>query len=126
MLAWAEMHVRHSNLDSAIEILKYACCCKQSQLTHNLKCWQMLIDLLSAKHASDPGNSHLEQEVKDAYTKTLDLKIATPALVLNFSRYLQAKCSLFEESFRVFERAIDMFPWPHKYEIWLEYLKVMV
>ena len=47
-------------------------------------------------------------------------------MVLNYSRFLQASCSLFEESFRVFERAIDMFPWPHKYEIWLEYLKVMV
>jgi len=46
-------------------------------------------------------------------------------MVLNFTRFLQA-ASLFEESFRVFERSIDLFPWPHKYELWLEYLTVMV
>jgi pre-mRNA-splicing factor SYF1 len=33
---------------------------------------------------------------------------------------------MFEESFRVFERAIEIFPWPHKYEIWVQYLTMVV
>lgn len=47
-------------------------------------------------------------------------------MVLNFVKFLQSKCQLFEESFRVFERALEIFPWPHKYEIWIQYLRKMV
>ena len=84
-----------------------------------------MIDLLEsqfdANAASDTSNkeNYFDQEVRDAYTRVLDLKIATPTLVLNYASFLQEKCCLYEESFRVFERAIEMFPWPHKYEIWI-------
>lgn len=44
--AWAEMQCRHGNLDSALEILKYACTNKKSKLNQNIKCWQFYIDLL--------------------------------------------------------------------------------
>ena len=112
--------------------MRSACTAKSSKLTNNLKCWQLLIDLLEtqfdANTASDANNkdNFFDQEVRDAYTRVLDLKIATPTLVLNYTSFLQEKCCLYEESFRVFERAIDMFPWPHKYEIWIQYLRVMV
>ena len=86
-----------------------------------------MIDLLENQYDKQKGGSIADeeqdhgqsQEVRDAYTRVLDLKIATPALVLNYASFLQEKCQMFEESFRVFERAIELFPWPHKYEIWL-------
>jgi pre-mRNA-splicing factor SYF1 len=33
---------------------------------------------------------------------------------------------MFEESFRTSERAIEMFGWPHKYEIWIQFLQAVV
>mmetsp|Transcript_18187 Transcript_18187/g.31132 ORF Transcript_18187/g.31132 Transcript_18187/m.31132 type:complete len:90 (+) Transcript_18187:1840-2109(+) len=56
----------------------------------------------------------------------MDLNIATPSMVLNYTAFLQDHCQLFEESFRVYERALEMFPWPHKFELWIQYLKKMV
>jgi len=77
----------------------------------------MLIDLYLSKFLA--SNSEIDEElVRDAYTKTLDLKIATPTMIINYTEFLQTKCRMFEESFRVFERGIEMFPWPHKNLIW--------
>ena len=87
------MHCRHGNLDSALEILKYACTNKKSKLNQNIKCWQFYIDLLlnlydlEAAEGKDegakgnpeeqkPGTTPLdvaEYQVREAYTKTLDL-----------------------------------------------------
>jgi pre-mRNA-splicing factor SYF1 len=64
--------------------------------------------------------------VRQAYNKAIDLKIITPFMVLIYVKFLQNDCSLFEESYRIFERAIEMFPWPHKYEQWLLYLNLVV
>ena len=47
-------------------------------------------------------------------------------MALNFVQFLQKDCSMFEESFRVLERCIELFSWPHKYEVWLKYLQTMV
>jgi len=110
--AWAEMHCRHGNLDSAVEILKYACTDRQSKLAHNMKCWQFYIDLLlnqydleaekqppAATSNTASASNHLdvaEFKVREAYTKCLDLKIITPSMLLNYTSFLQDKCHLFE------------------------------
>jgi len=41
---------------------------------------------------------------------------------LNYCKFLQQN-SFFEEAFRVYERALEVFPWPHCYELWLAYLR---
>ena len=33
---------------------------------------------------------------------------------------------LFEQSFKTCERGLEIFPWPHAYDIWLVYLRTMV
>ena len=55
----------------------------------------------------------------------IDTKLATPFTILNFTKFLQDH-KYFEESFRIFERAIEQFQWPHKYEILIVYLQKIV
>lgn len=122
------MHVRHGNLDSAIEILKFACFNHKSQLNLNIRCRQMLVDLHQAKHRANKAEDEkvvraLEKQVRDTYAATLELKIITPVMGLNFVDFLERECSMFEESFRVCERLVEAFEWPHKFEIWVFYLR---
>ena len=61
-ISWATMHCRHGNLTSAIEILRYACSSRESQLAHNLKCWQLLIDLLENQYDKQKEGAVAEEE----------------------------------------------------------------
>ena len=62
---------------------------------------------------------------KAAYERMMELKIATPQTVLNYASFLQ-KNNYFEESYRVYERALVQFEWPHVYEIWCCYLSSII
>ncbi len=86
-------------------------------LTNNLKAWSPYNDLLESW-----GNF---EDTKWAYERLLDLKIATPQTVLNFTGFLQRN-NYFEESFRIYERAVNLFDWPHLYEIWVDYLSNII
>ena len=100
------MHLRHSNIESALQILKYACLNVNSKLQNNIKCWQLYIDLLSSKYDAIYINLNEKKEseeldqaellVRDAYTRCIELKIITPAMLLNYVDFLQNKCRLFE------------------------------
>jgi len=80
--SWAEMHLRHRNYDSALEIMKGACCNpnkkgQKSSLVNSVKAWSLYIDLLENLGTFD--------ETKMAYERVIDLKIATPQIVLNYT-----------------------------------------
>ena len=130
--AWAEMHIRHRNYESAVAVLENACWGtkvssdkktggkekKSSVLHSNLKVWSFYVDLLE-------NLGHTDQ-TKYAYERMLELRIATPQTVLNHTAFLQ-RTSHFEESFRVFERALSTSggpfdSWPHAHELWIAYL----
>ena len=127
------MHLRHNNIDSAIEIMKHACnrpnrrgkhaqpqTAKKDEggsLCNNIRAWSLYIDLLE--------NYSTFEDAKWAYERLIDIKIATPETVLNFTCFLQSN-NFFEESFRVFERAVKLFKWPHVYEIWVTYLTKVI
>ena len=129
--SWAEMHIRHNNIPSAIEIMKHACNKPYRKgkhpkatekdaggsLSNNIRAWSLYIDLLE--------NFSTFEDTKWAYERLLDLKIATPETVLNFASFLQRN-NFFEESYRVFERAVQIFKWPHLYEIWVTYLTKII
>jgi pre-mRNA-splicing factor SYF1 len=53
------------------------------------------------------------------------LKIANTQTVLNFCDYLERN-HYFEETFRVYEQAINYFIWPYVYDIWIIYLTKFV
>ena len=65
------------------------------------------------------------EETKGAYERVLDLRIATPQTIFNFAKFLQTN-NFFEESFRVYERAVQLFQWPHVYDIWVNYLSMVI
>ena len=114
---WAEMHVRHDNLESAREILEHAVGDRKSKLANNVRAWSFLIDLLQS--IDDYEGS------KRAYERMIEVKIATPLTILNYTSMLQ-QANQFEESFRVFEKAVQLFPWPNSYELWLTYLTTFI
>jgi len=55
----------------------------------------------------------------------IDLKIATPQVILNYCDFLERN-HYFEDTFRVYEQAISLFTWPHIYDIWIIYLTKFV
>ena len=87
--AWAEMHIRHGNIESSIEIMKFACnkpprsklfkatdntLSKKGSggsLVNNIRAWSLYVDLL------ENGGGTFD-EVKSAYERILELRIATP------------------------------------------------
>jgi hypothetical protein len=79
--AWAEMHIRNGNVASAITIMKYAvnkpprsfskATKGGGSLVNNIRAWSLYVDLL------ENGGGSFE-EVSAAYSRTLELKIATP------------------------------------------------
>ena len=79
--AWAEMHVRHRNYESAIQVLEHACQGSRpkkgakdepprASLHANLKVWSFLVDILQSLGRTEA--------TKQAYQRMLSLKIATP------------------------------------------------
>ena len=47
---WAEMHIRLGNVESALEVMKYAVSNKQTKqnLVNNIRAWSLYIDLLQS------------------------------------------------------------------------------
>jgi pre-mRNA-splicing factor SYF1 len=111
------MHIRKGNTDSALQIIEHAVKDKNSLLGNNVRAWHFYIDLLHS-------NSDLEG-AQHAYDKMVMSRIATPITILNYTAMLQQQ-NKFEESFRIFEKAVKLFPWPNCYEIWLTYLTTMI
>ena len=58
-------------------------------------------------------------------SQIMELKIATPQIVMNYATFLQEN-KFWEDSFRVYERAVSLFKYPHSREIWQSYLKHFV
>lgn len=52
------------------------------------------------------------EEAKTVYERMMDLKVASPQTILNYCAFLENNY-YFEESFRVYERALALFEWPH-------------
>jgi len=47
----------------------------------------------------------------------LELKIMTPVTLINYTYFLE-KEHFYEDSFKVFEKGLQLFTWPSLYEIW--------
>lgn len=81
--------------------------------SRNLKLWLLLVDL--------EENFGTYSSTKAVYERILDLKITTPQVVLNYAAFLENH-QYYEDSFRVFERGVSLFRWPHVQSIWHTYL----
>jgi pre-mRNA-splicing factor SYF1 len=124
---WAEMELRNENFDRAIEIMAKATqapkrstvdyfdetLSPQQRVHKSWKLWSFYVDLVESV-------STLE-ETRKVYERIFELRIATPQTVVNYASLLEEN-KYFEESFKIYERGLDLFSYPVAFEIWNLYL----
>lgn len=144
---WTEMELRHKNYDNALSIMKQAVTepkssiqrkkqhliaqgktkisskiddfnpdsstTIQERLHRNVKIWGLYLDLEESLGSIE--------SCRAAYDRVMDMKIITPQMTLNYALFLEEN-NYFEDSFRVYERAVSLFTFPHVKPIWLTYL----
>lgn len=123
---YAEMELRHENPKSALRLMERATAAPskkahywdhnepvQNRLYKSLKLWSLYADLEKAHGTL--------QTTKAVYDRILDLKIATPQLIINYGKFLEEN-NYFEDAFKAYEKGIDLFKFPLVYDIWDTYL----
>eukprot|EP00004_Rigifila_ramosa_P016307 TRINITY_DN3858_c0_g1_i1.p1 TRINITY_DN3858_c0_g1~~TRINITY_DN3858_c0_g1_i1.p1 ORF type:complete len:849 (-),score=230.83 TRINITY_DN3858_c0_g1_i1:69-2333(-) len=129
---WAEMEIRHKNYKEALAVLEQATTAPpkdkrksffdekasvQERVYKSVRLWSFYADLQESLGTFE--------QTKAVYEKVLDLRIATPQIILNYATFLEEH-KYFEESFRVYEKGVSIFVWPAVKEIWLAYLDKFV
>ncbi|KAJ3018955.1 Pre-mRNA-splicing factor SYF1 [Thoreauomyces humboldtii] len=129
---WAEMELRNENFEDALEVMGRATTPPkggaafiasirytdekrepQQRLFKSIKLWSFIVDLEESIGTAD--------STRAVYDRIIELKIATPQIIINFAAFLEDnKC--YEESYRVFERGIEHFGYPIAFDIWNVYL----
>ena len=132
--AWAEMELRGGHHDAALDVARRACveppalarrrrgggggaAAAADRVHRNPKVWALYLDL-------EESLGTLE-EARAAYDRCLELKVSTPAIVLNYARMLD-DAGYHEASFGAYERGVALFRWPHVRELWSAYLGAFV
>lgn len=123
---WAEMEIRNENYDEALKLMQKATVLPsrkvayhddketvQARLYKSLKVWSMYADLEESFGTF--------KSCKAVYDRIIDLKIATPQIIINYGLFLEEN-NYFEEAFRAYEKGISLFKWPNVYDIWNTYL----
>jgi len=126
---WIEMELRHKEYDQALKVSRQAVGQKkaaalkadkelvQNRIYRSTKLWSLSIDLEESLGTT--------ASTRAAYDAALELKVATPALVLSYAKFLEER-KYFEDAFKVYERGLKVFNWPHVNDIWLTYLNRFV
>lgn len=126
-IEWAEMELRNDNFDEAAKIMAKAIqapkrstvdyfdetLSPQQRVHKSWKLWSFYVDLVESV-------STLE-EVQKVYERIFELRIATPQTVVNYANLLEEH-KYFEESFKIYERGLDLFSYPVAFELWNMYL----
>ncbi|KAI0177771.1 hypothetical protein BJ166DRAFT_31068 [Pestalotiopsis sp. NC0098] len=126
-IEWAEMELRNENFDEAVRIMAKAVqapkrstvdyfdetLSPQQRVHKSWKLWSFYVDLVESV-------SSLE-ETKKVYERIFELRIATPQTVVNYANLLEEN-QYYEDSFRIYERGLDLFSWPVAFELWNLYL----
>lgn len=126
---WAEMELRHRNFKGALELMRRATAEPtvevkrrvaadgnepvQMKLHKSLRLWLLFVDL-------EESLGSLESTRK-VYERILDLRIATPQIIINYAVLLEDH-KYFEDAFKVYERGVKIFKYPHVKDIWVTYL----
>ncbi|CAM6119372.1 unnamed protein product [Calypogeia fissa] len=126
---WAEMLIRHKNFKGALSLMWRATTEPsvqvkrtvatlgeepvQMRVYRSLKLWTFYVDLEESLGTLD--------ETRKLYERILDLKIATPQIILQYAYMLESK-KYFEDAFKVYERGVRLFKYPHVRDIWTTYL----
>lgn len=144
--AAAEMEMQHENFEAALEIMERAVTepaatskrrkalaaaegrvqgdrsfdaatavtmTSAEKLHKNVKVWSLYLDLEESLGTVETCRA--------AYDRVMELKVITPQMALNYASFLEEH-DFFEDSFRVYERAVSLFSFPHVKKLWLAYL----
>ncbi|KAD5802791.1 hypothetical protein E3N88_14151 [Mikania micrantha] len=130
---WAEMELRHKNFRGALELMRRATAEPsvevkrrvaadgnepvQIKLHKSLRLWTFYVDL-------EESLGTLES-TRVVYERILDLHIATPQIIINYAMLLEDN-KYFEDAFKVYERGVKIFKYPHVKDIWVTYLSKFV
>jgi pre-mRNA-splicing factor SYF1 len=85
----------------------------QARLHKSLKIWSKYADLEESYGTF--------KSCKAVYDRIIDLKIATPQIIMNYAIFLEEN-NYFEEAFKAYEKGIALFKWPNVLDIWNTYL----
>ena len=85
----------------------------QQRVHKSAKLWSFYVDLVESV-------STLE-ETRAIYERIFELRIATPQTVVNYANLLEEN-KYFEDSFKIYERGLDLFQYPVAFELWNLYL----
>jgi pre-mRNA-splicing factor SYF1 len=129
---WGELELRKKNYSAALHLMRRATeepphpsglrqhrsefeasSPVQNRLYKSLKLWTFYCDLEESLGTLD--------STRAVYERILELRIATPQIILNFALLLQEN-NFFEDSYSVYERGVKLFKFPHSREIWQAYL----
>ncbi|KAK8042909.1 Pre-mRNA-splicing factor syf1 [Apiospora phragmitis] len=126
-IEWAEMELRNENFDEAVRIMAKAVqapkrstvdyfdetLSPQQRVHKSWKLWSFYVDLVESVGGLE--------ETKKVYERIFELRIATPQTVVNYANLLEEH-QYYEESFKIFERGLDLFSYPVAFELWNLYL----
>lgn len=124
---WAEMELRNENFDQAVAVMAKATqapkksrvdffdetLSPQQRVHKSWKLWSFYVDLVESV-------STLE-ETRAVYDRIFELRIVTPQTVVNYANLLEEN-QYFEDSFKIYERGLDLFSYPVAFELWNMYL----
>lgn len=124
---WAEMELRSENFDKAVDIMAKATqapkkstvdyfdetLSPQQRVHKSWKLWSFYVDLVESVATLE--------ETRKVYERIFQLRIATPQTVVNYANLLEEH-KYFEDSFKVYERGLDLFSYPVAFELWNLYL----
>lgn len=145
--AWAEMEMKHECYEDALAVMQQAVTEPPSSIKRRkAKAAAMGKSAISGKREDEEvsGEGSISERVyrsvkvwglyldleeslgsvescRAAYDRVMELKVITPQMVLNYAAFLEEN-NFFEDSFRVFERAVSIFGFPHVKPIWTTYL----
>jgi pre-mRNA-splicing factor SYF1 len=126
-VGWAELELRNENFDGAMKVMATATkapkrstvdyfdetLSPQQRVHKSWKVWSFYVDLVESVGSLD--------ETRAVYDRIFELRIATPQTVANYANLLEEH-GYFEESFKVYERGLDVFTYPVAFELWNLYL----
>ncbi|CAB4406292.1 unnamed protein product [Rhizophagus irregularis] len=124
---YAEMELRLENYNKALDVMGRATVPPrnpnvdfrdeslpvQLRVFKSIKLWSFYVDL-------EESIGTIES-TRAVYDRILELKIANPQIIINYANFLEEN-KYYEESFKVYERGVELFNYPISFEIWNVYL----
>jgi pre-mRNA-splicing factor SYF1 len=115
---WVEMELQHHNHNQALELCRKATVetkrkrkrgttdeplTVHQKLHRSTRLWMLYADMEESFGSFS--------STKAVYERILELKVATPQLVLNYAAFLEEH-KYFEDSFKAYERGVHLFNFP--------------